>query len=124
MLTREENELLTRVERGTPCGELLRRYWHPIAAAGEFTEQNAHQAGQDSKAKNWLFTATSRANTDWSASIVRIAWLPWPMGESMRREFGVRIMVGNLTAPANAWNNPQNRRPARSKKGSNTSLIR
>jgi 5,5'-dehydrodivanillate O-demethylase oxygenase subunit len=39
MLTREENELLTRVGRGTPCGELLRRYWHPVAAAGEFTEE-------------------------------------------------------------------------------------
>ncbi len=39
MLTREENELLTRVGRGTPCGELLRRYWHPVAAAGELTEQ-------------------------------------------------------------------------------------
>ncbi len=41
MLTREENELLTRVGRGTPCGELLRRYWHPVAAAGELTEQQS-----------------------------------------------------------------------------------
>jgi 5,5'-dehydrodivanillate O-demethylase len=39
MLTREENELLTRVDRGTPCGELLRRYWHPVAAATELTEE-------------------------------------------------------------------------------------
>ena len=38
MLTRDENELLTRVGRGTPCGELLRRYWHPVAAAGELTD--------------------------------------------------------------------------------------
>jgi len=38
MLTRERNELLTRVGRGTPCGELLRRYWHPVAAAGELTQ--------------------------------------------------------------------------------------
>jgi 5,5'-dehydrodivanillate O-demethylase len=30
MLTREENEMLTRVGPGTPCGELMRRYWHPI----------------------------------------------------------------------------------------------
>ena len=35
MLTREENELLTRVGPGTPGGELLRRYWHPIAASSE-----------------------------------------------------------------------------------------
>jgi hypothetical protein len=31
MLTKEENEMLTRVGPGTPCGELMRRYWHPIA---------------------------------------------------------------------------------------------
>ncbi|HTE85959.1 MAG TPA: Rieske 2Fe-2S domain-containing protein [Dehalococcoidia bacterium] len=30
MLTQEENEFLTRVGPGTPCGELMRRYWHPI----------------------------------------------------------------------------------------------
>ncbi|MBM4261410.1 MAG: Rieske 2Fe-2S domain-containing protein [Deltaproteobacteria bacterium] len=38
MLTKEENEMLTSVGKGTPCGELLRRYWMPIAAAGELTE--------------------------------------------------------------------------------------
>jgi 5,5'-dehydrodivanillate O-demethylase oxygenase subunit len=44
MLTREENELLTRVGRGTPCGELLRRYWHPVAAAGELTQEKPIKA--------------------------------------------------------------------------------
>jgi 5,5'-dehydrodivanillate O-demethylase oxygenase subunit len=39
MLTREENETLTRVGRGTPAGELLRRYWQPLAAAAELTEK-------------------------------------------------------------------------------------
>ena len=38
MLTHEENTLLTQVGRGTPCGELLRRYWHPVAAAAELTD--------------------------------------------------------------------------------------
>ena len=32
MLSKEENEMLTRVGPGTPCGELMRRYWHPVAA--------------------------------------------------------------------------------------------
>lgn len=35
MLSGEENERLTRVGRGTPMGELLRRYWHPVAAVNE-----------------------------------------------------------------------------------------
>src|SRR5439155_3953560 len=39
MLTAEENETLTRVGPGTPCGEFLRRYWHPVAAASELTEE-------------------------------------------------------------------------------------
>ena len=38
MLTQEENDLLTRVGRGTPAGELLRRYWHVAAAAAELTD--------------------------------------------------------------------------------------
>ena len=28
-LSVEENELITHVGPGTPCGEMMRRYWHP-----------------------------------------------------------------------------------------------
>ena len=35
MMTKEENELLTRTGRGTPGGELLRRYWQPVALSAE-----------------------------------------------------------------------------------------
>jgi phthalate 4,5-dioxygenase oxygenase subunit len=35
MMTREENTLLTRTGRGTPGGELLRRYWQPVALSEE-----------------------------------------------------------------------------------------
>ena len=38
MLTEEENRALMQVGAGTPMGELLRRYWMPIAAEGEFDE--------------------------------------------------------------------------------------
>ena len=44
MLTHEENILLTQVGRGTPCGELLRRYWHPVAAAAELTDEKPIRA--------------------------------------------------------------------------------
>src|ERR1700745_3399099 len=30
-----ENELLTRTGPGTPCGELMRRYWQPAALSEE-----------------------------------------------------------------------------------------
>jgi 5,5'-dehydrodivanillate O-demethylase len=39
MLSKKENEKLTRVGPGTPAGELLRRYWHPIAVAAELNEK-------------------------------------------------------------------------------------
>jgi 5,5'-dehydrodivanillate O-demethylase len=35
MLTKEENERFTQVGPGTPMGDLLRRYWHPIAAVAD-----------------------------------------------------------------------------------------
>ena len=35
MLSVQENDALTKVGPGTPMGELMRRYWHPIAATGE-----------------------------------------------------------------------------------------
>ncbi len=38
MLSKEENERLTEVGPGTPMGELLRRYWHPVAATGELAD--------------------------------------------------------------------------------------
>jgi phthalate 4,5-dioxygenase len=40
MLTSEQNELLTRVGPGTPAGELLRRYWHPVAIATDLSDEN------------------------------------------------------------------------------------
>ena len=38
MLTQEENERLTRVGPGTPAGEMLRRYWQPLAPAASLVE--------------------------------------------------------------------------------------
>jgi 5,5'-dehydrodivanillate O-demethylase len=40
MITKEQNERLTRVGPGTPGGELLRRYWQPLCPSGEITEAN------------------------------------------------------------------------------------
>ncbi len=40
MLSAEKNRILTQVGPGTPVGELLRRYWMPIAGAGELDEKN------------------------------------------------------------------------------------
>ncbi len=35
MISTGQNELMTRIGAGTPCGKLLRRYWQPVALADE-----------------------------------------------------------------------------------------
>jgi phthalate 4,5-dioxygenase oxygenase subunit len=35
MISQEENKLLTQTDPQTPCGELLRRYWQPVALSEE-----------------------------------------------------------------------------------------
>jgi 5,5'-dehydrodivanillate O-demethylase oxygenase subunit len=51
MLTREQNERLTKVGPGTPCGELLRRYWHVLCPVGELLgsqrKQRVRMLGED-----------------------------------------------------------------------------
>ena len=39
MLTQEANDRYTRVGPGTPMGELMRRYWHPIAAVPQMNDK-------------------------------------------------------------------------------------
>jgi 5,5'-dehydrodivanillate O-demethylase len=39
MLSKERNERLTRIGPGTPCGNLLRRYWQPLCAISELTPE-------------------------------------------------------------------------------------
>ena len=38
MLTKEQNERLSLVGPGTPCGTLMRLYWHPVAASSQLAE--------------------------------------------------------------------------------------
>lgn len=39
MLSAEKNKLLTEIEPGAPMGDLLRRYWQPIAGEADFDDQ-------------------------------------------------------------------------------------
>ena len=40
MLTQQENDVFTRVGSGTLGGELLRRYWYPVAVVQELTDES------------------------------------------------------------------------------------
>lgn len=51
MMSKEQNELITRVGADTPAGKLLRQYWQPVALADEFEAERPVRAvrlmGQD-----------------------------------------------------------------------------
>src|SRR5438132_4595433 len=40
MLSREDNELLSRIGPGTPMGELMRQYWQPAVLSSELPERD------------------------------------------------------------------------------------
>jgi len=40
MLTSNDHKRLTPVGKGTPMGELMRRYWHPVAAVAELEDRS------------------------------------------------------------------------------------
>lgn len=50
MLSKEQNDALTQVGRGTPMGELLRRYWYPVALTSDldaFPVKKVRLLGED-----------------------------------------------------------------------------
>ena len=55
MISAEENMLLTQTGKGTPCGELMRRYWQPVALAEELAQGGAPLAVQIMGEKLVLF---------------------------------------------------------------------
>jgi phenylpropionate dioxygenase-like ring-hydroxylating dioxygenase large terminal subunit len=44
MISREQNELMTRIGPGTPAGKLLRRYWQPVALVDEMQAERPVKA--------------------------------------------------------------------------------
>jgi phthalate 4,5-dioxygenase len=41
MITQQENDLLTRTGKGAPAGQMIRRYWQPVALAEELPQGGA-----------------------------------------------------------------------------------
>jgi len=39
MMSREQNDLITRIGPGTKCGALMRHYWHPVALTDELPDE-------------------------------------------------------------------------------------
>ncbi len=119
MLTREENETLTRVGRGTPGGELLRRYWMPVACAGELTEEKPIKAFR-LLGENLVVYRDKSGRYGSSPNSARTAKRHWRLAASTKKAFAARIMVGNSTALVSVSNSRPSLNPAASKTKSNT----
>ena len=60
MLTAEQNDELTEIAPGTPVGELLRRYWYPIAFEQDFDTRPSKTVRL--LGENWMPEFVAKAN--------------------------------------------------------------
>ncbi len=61
MLSREDNELMCRVGRGTEMGDLLRQYWLPFLPSTELPSPTARPRRFACSARTWWPSATRGA---------------------------------------------------------------
>jgi hypothetical protein len=94
MLTAEQNELLTRVGPGTPAGELLRRYWHPVAIASDLSAENPTKFVRILGEELVLFR-TPKGEAELLEDRCRIAALRFATAEWRTAALPVPIMAGS-----------------------------
>ena len=107
MLSREENEQLTQVGRGTPMGELLRRYWYPVAASSELIEKPTKAVrvlGED-----LVLYRDKDGRPGLSARNARTGACRWFWAFRKSKACAVRITAGCTTGAENVSNNLTNR---------------
>ena len=97
------DEELARVGPGTPCGELFRRYWHPIAEADKVTArpQNVRILGED--------LVLFRDRKGRPASFIRAACTAVhrsSMAKSKMKEFAAAITAGCLASTVTCLDQP------------------
>jgi hypothetical protein len=96
MLTREQNELVTRIGPGAPMGNLLRRYWIPALLAGELPENECPPVRVKLLSERlvaWRDTQGRYALTDESARIAAFRC----GSAAMKKRPALPITAGNTT---------------------------
>ena len=103
MLTREENELVTRVGPGTPMGDVLRRYWIPALMSRELPEPDCPPVRvQAARREARRAFATARAASGSSTNFARTAAPRCGSGATRNPGCAASITAGNSTSTANA----------------------
>lgn len=120
MLAKDENELLTRVGPGTPCGELLRRYWQPVCLATELTDERSKKRIKVMGEELVIFLvpppqpspsrAAGESSMAWLASTAPTEQPHCTTAFSKKVGFGVRTTAGCTTKTVAAWSSPSSLR--------------
>jgi len=119
VLKPEENERLVRVGRGTPAGELFRRYWMPALLSSEIAEVDGPPvrvrllaAGGYARSRTWRTSAW-----EWSVLLSSRSSLRWyhrgqcglapghgeGIGGEMVNVRTVRTALARLEANVDSW---------------------
>jgi Rieske [2Fe-2S] domain len=122
MLSNEENELLTRVAPGTAAGEMLRRYWWPVAFSEEVRLKGApvkvRLLGED-----FVLFRTGGGELGLLELHCSHRGTSLEFGRVETTEFGAAITVGSMTGAASVWNSLPSRKRALLRTGFSTRLI-
>ena len=101
MESAEQNRLLTEVGRGTPMGELMRRYWQPIGAAVELEDQ-LDEAGAPARRGPGAVSRPPRRTRADRRAVPAPARLVLPRHPDRAAASAARTTAGNSTPRANA----------------------
>jgi len=102
MLSREENELLTRTGPGTAMGEAMRRYWIPALLAREIAEPDGPLVRVRLLGEDLVAFRDSDAGSGSSTNFVHIAVPRCFLGATKSAGCVAFITVGNSLSTAAA----------------------
>ena len=106
---------LTHVERGSACGEYLRRFWQPVA--NRLRGGRASVQGCACSARTWCCSGPARAIGGCSTSTAAIAGPRSNTAWSSREACAAAITAGCSRPTEASWRRPESRRRARSRTG-------
>ena len=102
MLSREENELLTRTGPGTAMGEVMRRYWIPALLAREIAEPDGPPVRVRLLGEDLVAFRAATVGSGFSTNIVHIVAHRCGLGATRSAASVAFITAGNSPSTAAA----------------------
>ena len=106
MLSKEENELLTRTGPGTPMGDLLRRYWMPALLSRSCPSPTARRCACGCWARTSSPSATATAGSGCSTRTARTAAPSCSSGATRSAACAASTTAGSSTSTASCVDMP------------------